>query len=152
MNDNQLTAKARIRIRKPAAEVFAAFADANSMSKFWFTRRDDGLKEGESVKWSVGSGDDAFSFDVVVKNIRANETIVIEWLGPDGNPTLVTWSFEETGDGDTILTIEETGFSGNDKEVIGQVLDSKGGFNQVIVAAKALIEHGIALNVVDDHV
>ena len=46
MNINNLSVKARVRIHRPPAEVFNAFADASSMSKFWFTRRDDGLKEG----------------------------------------------------------------------------------------------------------
>ena len=151
MNDSKLTAKARIRIRKPAADVFAAFADAEKMSKFWFFRRDDGLREGEPVTWSLGSGEDAFSFDVMVRTVRKNESIVIEWEGPDGKPTRVSWSFEETDDGDTILTIEESGFSGSGEAVVERELDSTGGFNQVIVAAKALVEHGVELNVVNDH-
>lgn len=151
MDNNKLTAKACIRIRKPAVEAFAAFADAENMSKFWFTRRDDGLKEGSPVTWSLGSEEDAFSFEVLVRTIRKNESIVIEWEGPDGKPTRVSWNFEETDDGDTILTIEETGFSGSDEAVVERVLDSTGGFNQVIVAAKALIEHGVELNVVSDH-
>ena len=57
MNAGNLSAIARSRVRKPPREVFRAFADADEMSKFWFTRRDDGLKEGESVKWYLG--DDA---------------------------------------------------------------------------------------------
>jgi len=151
MDDNKITAKASTRIRKPVAEAFAAFADADKMSKFWFTRRDDGLQEGEPVTWSMGSGDDAFEFEVLVKTVRKNEKIVIEWVGPDGNPTLVSWTFAETDDGDTILTIEETGFSGSSEAVVERALDSTGGFNQVIVAAKALVEHGVELNVVNDH-
>ena len=35
--------------------------------------------------------------------------------------------------------------------ILERVLDSTGGFNQVIIAAKALIEHGVELNVVADH-
>lgn len=152
MDNTKLSARASIRIRKPPAEVFAAFADADKMSKFWFTRRDDGLQEGFPVTWSLGSGEDAFSFDVMVSTVRKNESIVIEWQGPDGDSTQVSWDFQETDDGDTILTIEETGFTGSDEAVVERVLDSTGGFNQVIVAAKALIEHGVAMNVVSDHV
>ena len=151
MNAGKLSAIARTRIRRPPSEVFAAFADAGNMSKFWFTRRDNGLKEGESVTWFVGDGEDAFSFDVSVKEIREPGKIVIEWLGLDDVRTQVSWTFEETEEGDTILTIEETGFSGNSEAIVERALDSTRGFNQVIIAAKALVEHGIEMSVVADH-
>ena len=109
------------------------------------------MKEGQAVTWFVGDGDDAFSFDVFVRKILEPETIVIEWVGLDGKQTQVSWSFESTEDGDTILTIEETGFSGSDDAIVERALDSTGGFNQVLIAAKALIEKGVELNVVADH-
>jgi uncharacterized protein YndB with AHSA1/START domain len=151
MNTDHLSAKAQIRIRRSPAEVFTAFADASAMSKFWFTRRDDGLKAGESVTWFIGSGEDSISFDVRVQEISYPNKIVIVW-GRDGAYTQVTWSIEEAEAGDTILTIEESGFTGNSDAIVAQALDSTGGFNQVIIAAKALIEHGIGLNVVSDRV
>ena len=151
MNNNKLSAKARTRFRRSPSEVFAAFADAENMSKFWFTRRDRGLKEGESVTWFVGCGEDAFAFDVLVKEFREPNKIVIEWVGLDGERTQVSWSFEETEEGDTILTIEESGFAGSSEAIVERALDSAGGFNQVIIAAKALVEHGVELNVVADH-
>jgi uncharacterized protein YndB with AHSA1/START domain len=119
------------------------------MSRYWFTRRDGGLKEGESVSFYMGPEAGAFSFDVQVIAVREPRQIVIEWGGPDETATQVTFSFDETEEGDTILTVEETGFA--DGEVVQRVLDSTGGFNQVVVAAKAFIEHGIAVNVVADH-
>ena len=148
---SKLSATARIRIRRSPSEVFAAFAAADKMSKFWFTRRDDGLRKGESVTWYLGSADDALAFDVHVAELREPEKIAIEWEGQDGNPTQVTWSFEGTDEGDTILTIEESGFAGTEEAIVESALDSTGGFNQVIIAAKALIEHGVAVNVVADH-
>lgn len=151
MNIENLSARAKIRIRRPPSEVFTAFADANAMGKFWFTRRDDGLKEGESVSWFVGSGEDAISFEVRVRELNHPNKIVIEWTGYDGKSTQVTWSFEEAENGHTILTIEESGFTGSRDAIVERALDSTGGFNQVIIAAKALIEHGVELNLVADH-
>jgi uncharacterized protein YndB with AHSA1/START domain len=150
MNIDNLSVRAAIRIRRTPSEVFTAFADASAMSKFWFTRRDDGLKEGESVTWFIGGGEDAISFDVRVKELNQPNRIVIEWEN-GGEFTQVAWLFEETEDGDTILTIEESGFTGTSDAILERVLDSTGGFNQVIVAAKALIEQGVELNVVADH-
>jgi uncharacterized protein YndB with AHSA1/START domain len=151
MTTTALTARAGIRIDKPPAEVFAAFVNAEAMSKFWFTRRDSGLKEGETVTWYLGSGADAFSFEIRVTKIREPDCIEIEWTGPDGNPTTVAWSITAADAGDTILAIEESGFAGGPDAVVARVLDSTGGFNQAVVAAKAFIEHGVALNVVASH-
>ena len=151
MSPDNLSGKARIRIRRSPLEVYTAFADAGAMSKFWFTRRDDGLQEGESVSWFLGSGEDAISFEVRVKELSPPNKIVIEWGDYDGNTTQVTWSIEETEEGDSILTIEESGFAGSSEAIVERALDSTGGFNQVIIAAKALIEHGVELNVVADH-
>ncbi len=127
------------------------FADAEKMSKFWFSRRDSGLVEGETSTWYLGTGPDAYSFEVKVKEFREAEKIVIDWQGLDGHYTQVAWDFEEQDNGDTILTIEETGFSGDGKSVVAKIMDSTCGFNQVIIAAKALVEHGVELSVVADH-
>jgi uncharacterized protein YndB with AHSA1/START domain len=150
MKSDNLTGKARIRIRRPPSDVFAAFADASAMSKFWFTRQDDGLREGESVSWFIGSGENAVSFDIRVKELKRPSKIVIEWEN-GGEYTQVAWSIEGTVEGDTILTIEESGFTGSRQSIIERAMDSTAGFNQVIIAAKAFIEHGIELNVVADH-
>lgn len=151
MGTDSLSAIAKTRIRRPPDEVFAAFADAERMSKFWFTRRDAGLEQGKTVKWFLGSDGSSYSFDVFVKEIVRPGRIVIEWLGLDGNPAVVTWTIDEADDGHSILTIEESGYSGSIEAIVERALDSTGGFNQVIIAAKAFIEYGIELNVVTDH-
>ena len=85
-----------------------------------------------------------------VKELRRPNRIVIEWEN-GGEYTQVTWSIEETEQGDTILTIEESGFTGSSDAITERALDSTGGFNQVIIAAKALIEYNVGVNVVADH-
>jgi uncharacterized protein YndB with AHSA1/START domain len=150
MTSDRLTGKARIRIRRPPSAVFTAFADASAMSTFWFTRRDHGLREGESVQWFIGSGKDAVPFAVRVKELKRPGRIVIEWEN-GGEDTQVAWSIEGTAGGDTIVTIEESGFTGSRESIIERALASTAGFNQVIVAAKAFVEHGVALNVVASH-
>ncbi|MDX1436590.1 MAG: SRPBCC domain-containing protein, partial [Anaerolineales bacterium] len=116
-----LSAKARVRIRKPPPEVFRAFADAGWMSKFWFTRRDGGLEEGQPSTWYLGGGPDAVSFEVFVTELSEPHKIAIEWEN-GGATTRVTWSIEETEQGDSILTIEETGFAGGQEARIERAL------------------------------
>ena len=149
MSNNTFTATAKTTIRKPPHEVFAAFADAGEMSRFWFTRRDDGLKAGESCTWYLGDGPDAFAFEIRVLEVDHPNKIVIEWNN-GAEDTRVTWLFERTDQDDTVLSIEEIGFTGDDDAMIARVLNSTGGFNQVLIAAKALVEHGVRLNVVAD--
>ena len=149
MEPSELTAKAAIIVRRPPTDVFDAFADPRSMSRFWFTRRDDGLEQGESILLYVGAGHDAFSFEARVIELSRPDKLVIDW-GTGDEYTRVSWSFAETDNGDTILAVEESGFTGSDDEIIARALDSTGGFNQVVVAAKALVEHGVAMNLVAD--
>ena len=147
MQTASLTATARTRIHGSPEKVFAAFTEAAQMSRFWFYRNDAGLVAGEKVTWSLGNEADAFSFEVTVKVLEAPEKLVIEWPGPDGNTTEVMWTFEGTPEGDTILTIVESGFQGSDDAIINSVLDSTGGLNQVRIAAKALVENGVGINI-----
>jgi len=43
-------AKAEILIRKPVAEVFNAFTDAEMITKFWFDKSTGSLKENANVQ------------------------------------------------------------------------------------------------------
>ena len=151
MNAADLTARAEIRVHAPPSSVFDAFADAAKMSQYWFTRRDDGLREGESVTWYLGPAEDAYAFDIRVVELSHPNRIVIEWENGE-DLTRVAWAIEETAPADSIVRIEESGYSGAEDAIIERVLDSTGGFNQVLMAAKALVEHGVAMNVVADHV
>ena len=142
-----ITARARTLVRRTPPEVFDAIVDAPTMSKFWFTRRDGGLEAGKSCSWFIGEGPDAPEIEVFVESLDRPHSIVMHWDEPSRR---VTWTFEEV-DGDTRLAVEEVGFVGTDEEAIEQALDSTSGFNQVVIALKAVLEHGAALNVVADH-
>ncbi len=63
--------------------------------------------------------------------------------------TRVVWTFEAAGPAETILSVEESGFAGDDASIVAQARDSTGGFNQLLVAAKACLDepawgHGYA--------
>ncbi len=145
------TAQAKIRIRRPAPAVFEAFADPNQMTQFWFPKASGRLETGAKVSWALGTEEDAFAFEVVAIEARSPEFIHIKW-GPSDAETEVRWTFEATAPQETIVRITESGFAGTQDEIRRAVLDSTGGFNQVITAAKAFLEHGAAVNIVLDHV
>lgn len=140
-------AKAAMLIRKPIAEVFAAFADPAITTKFWFTASSGPLVAGESVKWTWDMYD--FSLEVAVKVVDAPHRLVLEWPGAHGVTTVV-WHFTDRGDGTTFVEVVHGGFRGDGDQVIAQVVDSTEGFAIVLSALKALLEHGIQLNSVRD--
>jgi len=138
-------ASAGILIRRPAAEVFEAFADPVATSRFWFTRGSGRLEPGARVRWDwemYGAGT-----DVLVKAVEPRRRILIDW-DTAGDPTEVEWRFEARGEG-TFVTVENRGFEDSPAGV-AKALDSNGGFNLVLAAAKFWLEHGIDPRIIED--
>lgn len=142
------TVRVQMLIRRPAHEVFEAFVDPTVTTRFWFTRSTGRLAPGAEVRWDwemYGA-----SAVVRVREIEPDRRIVIDW-GSAGEPaTRVEWTFEARADG-TLVVVTNTGFQGTADEVVAQALDSTGGFTFLLSGAKALLEHGVELNLVADH-
>ena len=134
-------------IRKPAAQVFAAFIDPDITSKFWFTKGSGKLEVGKEVQWDWEMY--SISIPVTAKTIEPSRRIVIEWPGYKG-PTTVEWIFGAHSDDATFVEITEEGFTGNGDELVKQVTDSTQGFSLVLAGLKAFLEHNIQLNLVAD--
>lgn len=151
MQNLQLTqipvAKAAMLIRRPASEVFEAFADPAVTTKFWFTRGSGRLEAGKTVQWEWEMY--GFSIPVTVKEIEADRRIVVEWPG-QGSPTTVEWRFSAQAEDTTFVTITNSGFTAEGDELVKQVMDSTEGFTLVLAGLKAYLEHGIQLNLVAD--
>lgn len=134
-------ARATMLIRRPVEEVFNSFIDPVVTTKFWFSRSTGPLCVGKTVTWHWDHY--GVSGEVFVKAIEENQRIEIEW------PTPVEWLFASRGD-TTFVSITASGFTGTDDEQVAQALDSTEGFNLVISACKAFLEHGIELKLVTD--
>jgi uncharacterized protein YndB with AHSA1/START domain len=151
MADLQLTqapvAKAEMLIRKPPAMVFEAFVDPEITRRFWFTKSTGRLAPGRHVVWTWEMYD--ISIEVVVKELEPNSRIVIEW-GNYGSMTTVEWVFTPYENDTTYVTITNSGFQGDGDKAVKDALDSKGGFIWVLAGLKALLEHNIELNAIED--
>ena len=141
-------AKTEMLIRKPVSEVFEAFVNPAITSKFWFTKGSGRLQAGKQIRWDWEMYH--VSVDVNVKAIEENKRILIEWGAPGNPATTVEWTFISRRDGTTLVSITNSGFSGDGDEVVKQALDSTGGFTLVLAGLKALLEHNISLNLVAD--
>jgi uncharacterized protein YndB with AHSA1/START domain len=133
-------------IRRPPAEVFAAFADPAVTTRFWFTRSSGPLAPGATVRWEwemYGVGD-----TVVVKEFEEPERIVLALGGGalgDGDDRTVEFRFTPREEG-TFVAITESG----SRRTAEEALDATGGYTTVLCSAKALLEHGIELGAVRD--
>jgi len=142
-------AMAAMLIRRPVAEVFAAFVDPAITSRFWFTGSSGRLDPGAQVRWDwemYGVGT-----DLRVLEFEPDRRLLIEWDTADA-PTTVEWRFTPVSDEATFVEIANAGFHGSGDEVVAQALDSTGGFTLVLAGLKALLEHDIRLNLVGDRV
>ncbi len=138
-------AKAEMLIRKPVSEVFEAFVNPAITSKFWFIKGSGRLQAGKTIRWNWEMY--GHSVQVRVKAVKENKRILIEW-GAYGTPTTVEWVFTSRPDSATFVSITNTGFSGDDEEVLKEALDATEGFTLVLAGLKALLEHHIILNLV----
>lgn len=140
-------AKTEMLIRQPLDKVFAAFADPDIITQFWFTHASAPLAQGTTVRWEwamfgVGA-------DVLVRTLEPNQRIVIEWPGR-GTTNTVEWLFTVKPGAGTVVSIRESGFDANASDLVAQVADATGGFSLVLAGAKAYLEHHIALNLIAD--
>lgn len=141
-------ARAEMLVRRPAAEVFEAFVDPAVTTRFWFTKSSGRLSPGARVRWDwemYGA-----SAQVEVVGFEQDRKLAIRWGDEASGFNSVEWTFERQAENETFVSVVNSGFQGDGDAVVTQALDSTGGFNMVLCALKALLEHGIALNVVAD--
>ncbi len=139
-------AKAEMLVRRPTAEVFAAFVDPAITANFWFTKGSGTLEPGAHVRWDWEMFD--FSADVDVLEVEPDRRILVSWPGEHG-PTTIEWRFTPLEDG-TFVSIVNTGFGGDAGQMVNEAIGSTEGFTLVLAGLKAFLEHGVRLNLVGD--
>lgn len=135
-------ARATMLIRRPAAEVYQAFVDPEVTTCFWFSRASAPLQPDASVTWHWDRY--GVSAQVEVVALEPGRRIAIRW------PTPVEWMLVPHGADATFVTVTADGFEGDDEARVAAALDSTGGFNLVLAACKAWLEHGIDIGVIND--
>ena len=135
--------QAQMLIRRPVAEVFNAFADPAVTTKFWFSKSSGKLAPDARVRWDwemYGVHD-----EIAVKAFELNARIAFEWGAPKSNLAEMRFAPHAKG---TLVNVTNSGLQSDD--VIAEALDLTQGWNLVLAAAKAWLEHGIDLNLVAD--
>jgi uncharacterized protein YndB with AHSA1/START domain len=78
-----------------------------------------------------------------VLKVETDKQIVLEWEGVPGHDTRVEMTFEPVGE-DTIVSISETGWRENQKDLDHSYMNCQG-WTQFLSALKAYTEYGINL-------
>jgi len=147
MEESNDFAKASLGIRKPVQEVFEAFVNPDTTTKFWFTHSSGNIRKGAVLEWKWEMYN--LTISVVVITFEQNQKIVIEW-GEGVHKSTVEWEFKAINESLTFLTITNYNFQGKGDELISQIRDSTKGFTFVLAGLKAWLEHKIPLRLTED--
>jgi uncharacterized protein YndB with AHSA1/START domain/uncharacterized glyoxalase superfamily protein PhnB len=121
-------------VRRPAAEVWEAFADPERIRRFWLARSSGRLAPGAQVRWTFKVAGAAT--DVRVVQAVPGELLDLRW--DDGQPLMITF---EARDDATLVRIRVTDFGGDTPAA--NAVESMSGFTLVLASLKMWLEHGI---------
>ena len=133
-------ASAGMLIRRPVAEVFEAFVDPVVTSRFWFSEGSGRLAPGARVTWSWGMY--GFVSTAAVTDFEPDRRLAVIW-GEGDEATNVEWAFEARGPDQTVVTVAQSGFSGEGDARVAAALDGMNGFTLLLAGAQIWLEHGI---------
>ncbi|WP_338453148.1 SRPBCC domain-containing protein [Niallia oryzisoli] len=129
---NNLT---KLKINKPAHEVFEAFVDPAKIGNFWFSSSSERWEAGKTITLRY----DEYNAEGTVKitGLETNKKIVMDdW---EGHTTTITLKKEDPST--TIIEVNEEGFDEND---VDRLLDNKEGWVYTLTCLKAYVEFGIS--------
>src|SRR4051794_11853611 len=121
-------------VRRPAREVYEAFADPDQVRRFWLAHSSGRLETGAHVHWMfkiVGA-----EMDVTVVRANPNEVLELRWNGQQP----LTISFADRGDA-TLVEVGLSDFAGD--APAAEAVESMSGFTLVLASLKLWLERGI---------
>ena len=126
----------KLKINKPANEVFDAFVAPSKIGNFWFSSSSEKWEQGKTITLRYDEYD--AQGDIEVLEVEINKKIVFQW----GDGHIVTIILEELDTSSTIIEIAEEGFKENDNDFINQLIDNKEGWVYMLTCLKGYLEYG----------
>ncbi|MBP1082101.1 MULTISPECIES: SRPBCC family protein [Bacillus] len=133
---NNLT---KMKIGKPANEVFEAFVDPEKIGSFWFSSSSERWEEGKTITLRYEEYD--AQGDIEILEVEKNSKIIFQ----DEEGHIVTIKLKESDDSSTIIEVNQEGFKENDTELINQLIDNKEGWVYMLTCLKGYLEYGVNL-------
>lgn len=136
-----LTIKTKIRILKPAHEVYEAIVDPQKMSHYFISKSSGRMESGKDLIWRFPE----FEVDVPISvgNIVADKYISYYW-DERYKKYLVEITLEADGSHATIVSVSE-GEEDNNEAGIGWLQRNTEGWANFLACLKAYLEYGINL-------
>jgi uncharacterized protein YndB with AHSA1/START domain len=119
-------------VRRPAAEVYAAFADPEQVVRFWLASASGPLETGATVHWAFKVA--GAETDVEVVAAHPGELLDLRW--DEGQPVRV--ELEARGE-HTLVAVRVA-----EVDRARAAIDLASGFTLVLASLKLWLEHGIA--------
>ncbi|PIJ98624.1 SRPBCC family protein [Lysinibacillus sphaericus] len=137
MNTNVTT---KLKIKQPAHKVFEAIISPTEIGHYWFSSSSERWAEGKRItlRYEEYSAEGIIS----VLEIETNKKIVFSWGKEHGEVTIVTITLEES-QGETIITVVESGFNAHDPEIMAKMMGQKEGWIYTLTCLKGYLENGI---------
>jgi uncharacterized protein YndB with AHSA1/START domain len=131
----------KLKIRRPAAEVFDAVVDPKTLTGYFVQTASGPLAAGATVMWSFAEAPGPFP--VVVETVEPGARLVFRWPAA-GHDTRVEMTFTPLDDASTIVAISESGWPSDDKGVAASH-GNAGGWMHMLCCLKAYLEYDINL-------
>lgn len=130
-----------VRIDKPIEEVFEAFTDSETLSKYFVTAASAPIKAvGDRIKWSWGNE----KTEIVITEFVKNKRIAFTWPAYKVNYDLNCVFEFETVDGKTRVVVTEEGWK-DDEAGINSSLMNNAGWKDMLLCMKAWVMYGVDL-------
>ncbi|MBM7693745.1 uncharacterized protein YndB with AHSA1/START domain [Peribacillus deserti] len=135
--DTGITTK--LKIMKPANEVFEAIVDPEKMSNYWFSSGTGRVEQGKTITWRY----DEYDAEGIIKVLEVveNKKIVFSW-GGSSQETVVTITLKELDKTAAIIEVNESGLKEDDPEIVNKMLGQKEGWVYMLTCLKGYLENG----------
>ncbi|QUW22906.1 SRPBCC family protein [Sporosarcina sp. Marseille-Q4063] len=136
--NTQITTK--MKILKPANEIFEAIVDPEKMANYWFSSGTGRVEQGKTITWRY----DEYNAEgiIYVSEVVENEKIVFSW-GGEGQETVVIITLEKLDKSTTIIKVIESGLQENDPDIVNKMLGQKEGWVYMLTCLKGYLENGV---------
>lgn len=135
----EIQVNTKLKIAKPANEVFEALVDPKLMANYWFSSGSGRLEQGKTITWRYEEYN--AEVELTVLEIQENKKIVFNW-GPPGEEHVVTISLNELDSTTTVIEVNEKGWNESDDDLINNLLGNKEGWVYMLTCLKGYLENG----------
>lgn len=137
--DTRVTTK--LKILKPANEVFEAIVDPEKIRNFWFSSSSERWQQGKTI--TLRYEEYEAEGDINVLEIEENKKIVFSWGGENNTETHVTITLKELDKVNTIIEVNESGLKEDDPELVQRMIGQKEGWVYMLCCLKSYVENGV---------